>query len=72
MHESRVTVPEIILLAGTRVALGAGLGFLLAGKLSHDTRKGVGWALLAMGVLTTIPLAISVRSKPDLQPTRVA
>jgi hypothetical protein len=66
MSERGFTIPEIILLAGTRIALGAGLGLLLAGKLSSDARKGAGWALLAVGAVTTIPLVVSVVSKPQL------
>jgi hypothetical protein len=36
---------------------------LLAHKLNEDTRKGAGWALLAVGVLTTIPLMVNVLGK---------
>jgi len=42
MHERRVTIPELILIAGTRVALGAGLGLILGEKLGRDVRKGAG------------------------------
>jgi len=55
-----LTVPELALIAGTRVALGAGLGFLLGEKLGPEVRRGAGWALFAVGVLTTIPLVASV------------
>jgi hypothetical protein len=72
MSERSFTIPEIILIAGTRVALGAGLGLLLAGKLSRDARKGAGWALLAVGALTTIPLAVAVVSKPHPAEKRAA
>jgi hypothetical protein len=72
MSERGFTIPEIILIAGTRVALGAGLGLLIAGKLSSDTRKGAGWALLAVGALSTIPLAVAVVSKPRLAEKRAA
>jgi hypothetical protein len=70
MSERGFTIPEIILIAGTRVALGAGLGLLIAGKLSSDTRKGAGWALLAVGALTSIPLAVGVVRKPQLAEKR--
>ena len=60
MRERSLTIPEIMLIGGTRVALGMGLGFLLADKLSRDARKGAGWALLAVGALTTVPLAMTV------------
>jgi hypothetical protein len=53
-------LPELALLAGTRGMLGAGVGLLLAEKLSEDRRKGIGWALVAIGALTTIPLAMIV------------
>jgi hypothetical protein len=58
-----LTVPELILIAGTRVALGVGVGLMIAGKLNADQRKGAGRALLAVGVLTTIPLALNVLGK---------
>ena len=58
-----MTLPEIALIAGTRVALGAGLGLLLGEKLDGDARRGAGWALLAIGVISTIPLAAEVLGK---------
>lgn len=66
MKERAVTIPEIILIAGTRVALGVGLGLLIGDKLNRDERRAAGWALLALGALTTIPLAIEVIGKPSL------
>jgi hypothetical protein len=68
MKEHPVTLPELALVAGTRVALGAGLGLLLADQLSPGTRRAVGWALLAVGVLSTPPLAIHVlgQHEPEL------
>lgn len=63
MKEPTLTIPEIMLIGGTRVALGVGLGLLLADKLSRDAKKGAGWALIAVGALSTIPLAIDVLSK---------
>jgi len=61
-----LTIPEVILIAGTRVALGAGLGLLIADKLTRDARKGAGWALLAVGALTTIPLVVGILGKPQI------
>ena len=57
MRETRISLPELGLVAGTRVALGAGLGLLLADRLLADQRKAVGWTLLLVGALSTIPLA---------------
>ncbi len=64
MQERSVTVPELVILAGTRVALGAGAGLLISEKLGRDARKGAGWALLAIGVLTTFPIVANIISKP--------
>ena len=36
MQERKLTIAEIILIAGTRVALGAGIGLLLSSKLNND------------------------------------
>ena len=60
MKETRLTIPEVALVAGTRVALGGGLGLLLADRLSKEQRKAAGWALFLVGVATTIPLAMLV------------
>ena len=62
-HTREITLPELGMVAGTRAALGAGLGLLLAGKLSDGQRLGAGWALLAVGALTTIPLALEILGK---------
>lgn len=62
MQQRLVTVPDIILIVGTRVALGAGIGLLLSKRLREGPREGAGWALLAFGALTTIPLVMKLRS----------
>jgi hypothetical protein len=62
MMQRIVTVPDIILIAGTRVALGIGIGLLLSRKLREGVREGAGWALFAVGALTTIPLVMKVRA----------
>jgi hypothetical protein len=64
MSERGLTIPEIILIAGTRVALGVGIGLLLSDKFSDDQRKGAGWTLAAVGALTTIPIVVNVLKKP--------
>jgi hypothetical protein len=65
MHEKTLTVPELMLIAGTRVALGAGLGLVLADRLDDRSRRAAGLTLLAVGVLTTIPLAATVFHRAD-------
>jgi hypothetical protein len=63
MYEKSVTIPELILIAGTRVALGAGLGLLIGGRLSRDARNAAGSALTGVGALSTIPIAIGLLGK---------
>jgi hypothetical protein len=60
MIRRTVTLPEIALIAGTRAALGAGIGLLLADRLNDDQRRAVGWTLFAVGAVTTIPLVANL------------
>ena len=66
MTSRALTIPEIALIGGTRFALGVELGFLIADKISGDARRGAGWALLAVGALSTIPIVAGVLSKPGI------
>ena len=63
MRETTVPLPELALIAGTRALFGAGVGLLLASRLSEDQRKAVGLTLLAVGVATTFPLVYDVFSR---------
>jgi hypothetical protein len=63
MKTTQITLPEIALIAGTRAALGVGLGLLLADRLSDDQRRAAGWALLLTGAITTVPLVLDVLGK---------
>jgi len=67
LTERGLTIPELMLIAGTRVALGAGLGLLLSDRLNKDQRRAAGWALLGVGVLTTIPILRGVFAKERLR-----
>ena len=69
MFERKLTIPEIFLIAGTRVVLGAGIGLLLSTRLNNDQRKAAGLALALVGGLTTIPLAISVMGQKSISDT---
>lgn len=60
MREHRVTLPEIALIGGTRVMIGLGVGLLIADRLDADQRRTLGLPLLAVGALSTIPLALRV------------
>jgi hypothetical protein len=61
MADTKLTAPEIALIAITRVALGAGIGLLASHNLTRDQRKAAGWALALVGAATTIPLALRVK-----------
>jgi hypothetical protein len=66
LTEKGLTLPELMLIAGTRVALGVGIGLLLSDRLSKDQRKAAGWALFAVGALTTVPIVRGVLAKPPV------
>jgi hypothetical protein len=66
MRETQISLPELALIAGTRALLGAGIGLLLADRLSEDQRKGIGWTLFLVGALSTIPLALEVFGRQRL------
>ena len=65
MKEKTLTMPQIGLIAITRAALGFGMGLLLSRKLDERERRGAGWALVAVGALTTIPLLAGVLHAPS-------
>lgn len=73
MRETTLSIPKRIMLVGTRVALGIGVGLLLSRKISRDGRRGAGGALLEVNVITTInvtntfPIMINGGTKPDSQ-----
>ena len=62
MIRTELTLPQLATIAGTRGLLGVGLGLLLAGALSPQRRRAIGWTLAAAGACSTIPLAIMVAS----------
>ena len=63
MHKAEVTIPKIALIAGTRALLGAGVGLLLSDRFNLSQRRAIGWTLVAIGALTTLPLAIDLFSQ---------
>jgi len=69
MLQRQLTLAEIMLIAGTRVALGVGIGLLLSSKLGHRERKAAGLALTLVGALTTVPLAFNVLGNKDVART---
>jgi hypothetical protein len=68
MSQSNVktlTIPEIVIIAATRGALGFGAGLLLADKFRRTKRKALGWSLFLSGLASTIPIAMHVFRKKE-------
>ena len=68
MKTYNAAFPEMAIVAATRGMAGAGAGLLLARRLRPETRRTLGWALLAIGGLATIPIAMALfgrRRGPD-------
>lgn len=65
MKTHSVTLPEMGLVAMTRGMAGAGIGLLLAERLSPPVRRAVGWTLVGVGAATTIPILLSFLGNRD-------
>ena len=65
MRTTTLTFPELILIAATRGMLGAGLALLLAKRLNDEQRETAGVILTAIGLLTTVPLALEAFGKSE-------
>jgi hypothetical protein len=65
MRETKLTIPQVALIGGTRGILGAGIALLLADKLDPHQRRAVGWTLFLIGAISTVPLAIEVLSRRE-------
>lgn len=58
MKKFEVSLPQLAFVAATRGLGGAGAALLLAPFIKIATRRKLGWALLGLGILTTIPIAV--------------
>ena len=65
MKTYTVTVPEVGLVAVTRAMAGAGVGLLVADYLRPETRRAVGWTLLGVGIVTTVPIVMALLGKRE-------
>jgi hypothetical protein len=63
MKEIPLTLPEIGMINSTRFIIGTGVGLLLAGTLDRHARKAVGLALVAVGSLVSVPIAMAFLGK---------
>ncbi len=60
MKQANLPLPELGLIAATRGMLGAGAALLLAEKIPIEKRRKIGTLLLAVGIVSTIPLVMDV------------
>jgi hypothetical protein len=60
MRNVVLTPPLLGFVVGTRAALAFGLGLLVADRIPDDRRRALALTLIAIGVATTIPAAMSV------------
>jgi hypothetical protein len=65
MNKLDISLPQLAFVAGTRGLGGAGIGLLLGDFFDSKTRRAVGWTLLTIGVLTTIPIAIGILTQRE-------
>ena len=68
MRTFDVSIPEMAFVAATRGMVGAGLALLLSDYLKADQRRAAGWTLLAIGAVTTIPIAATVIGRTHPRP----
>jgi hypothetical protein len=63
MKHIPLSLPELAMVVGTRAAAGLGIGLLVSDFLPREQRRTLGWSLLALGLVTTVPLAADVIGK---------
>ncbi len=56
----RLSRPNLAFIVGTRAVLGSGIGLLVASRIPPRVRRAVGLGLLAVGVITTVPMIRSL------------
>ena len=56
MRNFEVSVPEVAFVAATRGMAGAGVGLLVSDLIPAQHRRTVGWTLIAIGLITTVPI----------------
>lgn len=60
MKNVDLSILELMFVAATRGIAGAGIGLLVSDHLTSRERRAVGWTLLAIGALTTVPIAATL------------
>lgn len=62
MTSVTLSLPQLALIVATRAMAAAGAALLVADRLDRGQRRAVGMTLVAVGALTTLPLAAEVIS----------
>jgi hypothetical protein len=70
MTQRTISLPRLGLIAVTRAVLGAGIALLAGENLGRKPRRRVGWTLVGVGILSTVPLLAGVLRCPT--PTEAA
>ena len=60
MKSVELSTSTLFFVVGTRVALGLGLGLLLADRIPSEQRRRLALGLIGFGAVTTIPAARAV------------
>lgn len=63
MKQATLPLPEIGLIVATRGMLAAGAALMLADRIPKERRKMIALPLMAIGILSTVPLAMDVFKK---------
>ena len=63
MRTVELPLPLLAAVAVTRALLGVGAGLLLGRSMPDKVRRPLGWSLVAVGALSTIPIGVSVFSR---------
>ena len=67
MQDRLLSMPKLLFVVGTRVALGAGVALLASRRMSKRTALATGATLALIGAVTTIPAArLVVHANPSL------
>ena len=60
MKSVELPIPLLATVAVTRGLFGLGVGLLLADAMPPERRRTLGWTLVALGALSTLPLGANV------------
>lgn len=62
--QAEFTIPEVARVGGTRIALGVGLGLMLANRMTRTERRAVGTTLFVCGLFSAGLMALELFGKP--------